>query len=163
MNEWIDNIIEKQPALTEKDKALRDAFVDQYILDNDPVNAVIRLGYNLSYAKHMAEQFMLDSYVLNLIQSKKLEPVLIDEKRKSWISNELMSRAQYQGPGASETAKILALRTLMELHGLAGPSKPKPVKNAAPGGVMIVPQYKDAEEWEKTAITSQKNLMSNAT
>lgn len=163
MAEWIDSIVEKQPALTEQDMQRRDVFLEKYFEDYDALNAALKMGYTKSYAEHMAKQFMYDSYVLNAIDQRKRDPIRRDEELKVYLTNALIQRAQYQGPGATETAKILALRTLGELHGLMGPSKPKAIKNEAPGGVMVVPQYADAEEWERVAIQSQKELTSNAT
>lgn len=119
MDNWIENIASRQPALTEHDRRLRDDFVEQYFLDHNPIRAVIRLGYNKSYAEHMSQQFMLDSYVLNEIERRKLIPRCKKAQLKEWISAELMSRATYEGPGASETAKIAALKVLIDLHELS--------------------------------------------
>ena len=120
MESW-SSIAQFQPALTPQDKEVRDHFIEQYFLDFNSRNAIIRLGYNPSYADHMARQFMSDSYVLNGIEQKKRQGVTDEAKDglKSWITAELMSRAQYNGPGSTETAKISALKVLIDLHGLA--------------------------------------------
>ena len=132
MENWIETIASRQPALSEQDRALRDDFVKQYFLDNNPVRAVIRLGYNKEYAEHMSKQFMLDSYVLNEIERVKLIPRGKKAQLKEWVSAELMSRAMYDGPGASEAAKIAALKVFIDLHKL--------------------------NEVEVTAVTSQETL-----
>ena len=112
----IQNIAERQPALTENDRRLRGQFVDEYFVDLDPTKAVLRLGYNFQYARHMAEQFMLDSFVLKEISNRKNEsPVQMGSR--AWVENELLSRAIYSGPGQSETAKIAALKLYAEMKG----------------------------------------------
>ena len=116
----IESIASKQPALTNNDMRLRDDFIREYFEDFNEILAVIRLGYNTAYAEHMATQFMTDTYVRINIEKRKREPVNHDkEKLIAWVSNELMSRAQYDGPGRSESSKIMALKVFIDLHGLA--------------------------------------------
>lgn len=167
MTDWISEIASKQPALTEHDRQMRDDFVGQYMLDFDPVDAVIRLGYNESYANHMAKQFMMDTYVLNLIVLRKRQSCTPEANdpaaMQALIKNELVAMVQHKGYGASAAAKLGALRLLAEIEGLVGSGKNKlKVEDGDnSGGVMQVPYFADSESWEQHAIKTQHDLVSS--
>lgn len=50
--------------LTEREIAVRDYFVAEYVKDNDPYRACIRMGFLAAFAPDQAKAFMNDGYVL---------------------------------------------------------------------------------------------------
>lgn len=73
--------------LTDAEKAVRDLFVDQYVKDNDPYRACIRMGFLAAFAPDQAKAFMEDGYVL---------------RKLSWIA------AQASNPSDADKAELLA-------------------------------------------------------
>lgn len=144
----VHDIASMQPALTQKDMQVRDNFVEQYFLDFMPIRAVIRLGYNETYAEHMANQFMRDSYVLNQIEHKKRNINEQEQKLrlKAWVTAELMSRAQ--DCLSADGARISALRTLITLHGLHQPIEKSPLTPPDPKLVRdVIPEVVSRQEF----------------
>jgi hypothetical protein len=52
-----------EPALTEKEVILRDAFVAEYLKDFDAYQACLRLGFQATYAVQWAHTLFNDGYV----------------------------------------------------------------------------------------------------
>jgi hypothetical protein len=75
------------PALTEKEVAVRDMFVTEYVKDNDPYRACIRMGFLAAFAPDQAKIFMSDGYVL---------------RKLAWL------QAQATNPSESDKAEMLA-------------------------------------------------------
>jgi hypothetical protein len=64
-------VSELSDTLTKQEKATRDRFVEQYLIDYEPVSAVIRLGYQEAFAQQYAKQFMTESYTLKKIAERE--------------------------------------------------------------------------------------------
>src|SRR6188768_1440292 len=60
----LDPMKMEPPVLTEAEMAVRDLFVDQYVKDNDPYRACLRMGFLAAFAPDQAKAFMSDGYVL---------------------------------------------------------------------------------------------------
>lgn len=150
--------------LSPGEKALRDKFVDQYLIDFSPVSAALRIGFKMPYAAEMSSRFMEESYVRNKIvqlQAKAAEnPEVEDEETKRNIRIGLIKEAHYTGPGSSHAARVTALKTLATLYGMEAPKKSE-VEVKHRGGVMAVPGIADPDAWEDAALDSQQKLVSD--
>lgn len=113
---WINQIISMQPALSEQDKLLRDAFVDKYMESENAIEAVIKLNYTRNYAEHIASQFMMDAYVLNLIEARKKQPPLDKQTLTNIITADLLRIGR---TSLSDNARVSAYRLVAALHTLA--------------------------------------------
>jgi len=116
---------EAEPELTPREKALRDAFVKEYLTDYHPVRAAIRLGFKAGIAETYADKFMRESYVLKQISSTEQSNGNID----GIIKNSLIKEANYFGPGSSASARVSALAQLAKNEGIE--KSPQTVVNTA--------------------------------
>lgn len=110
---WV-NPDEAEPELSAKEKALRDAFVREYLIDYDAVKAAIRLGFKSSVADTYAGRFMSESYVLRQIAHKQHNNGNIQDV----IRNTLLKEANYYGPGSSASARVSAIAQLAKNEGI---------------------------------------------
>lgn len=155
----------KAQELSEKEKDLRNKFVDEYLLDYDQTAAAIRIGFSASFAQTYAERFMLEPYVRKritdmqtaLAEDDRLEAEL-DRRR---IRAGLMREAHYRGPGSSHAARVSALAKLASIRDMDAPIKTK-TDVTMRGGVMLVPAIASIEDWEKAAQASQGNLQKDS-
>lgn len=115
---WVTE--ESDPELTPQEKALRDAFVAQYLLDYNPVKAAIRIGYKASIAGTYAARFMDESYVLRKIAELERG----DEDIARVIKSGLVREANYNGPGASHGARVAAITQLSKIEKLDMSNQP---------------------------------------
>lgn len=150
-----------EPELTEREKALRDLFVDEYFYDRDPYAAAIRVGFMQTFARDEAARFMNEVYVRRQIKQRE-ERMLgnnpdTDEFKKKMIEQQLLREANYRGPGSSHAARVSALAKLASLYGMDIKSTPEEEENAL-GGVMVVPAMTSADQWEQSAATQQRKL-----
>lgn len=147
--------------LTEEQKKLRDRFVEQYMIDFEPVGAAIRVGYAKLYAKEYAQKFMDEPYVRQAI-ARKMVAASEDEKTednedKRRVRKLLIREATNYGPGSSHAARVAALGKLASVFGMEAPTKSHHEHNHR-GGVMAVPGIAGPQEWEDAAVASQKKL-----
>ncbi len=153
--------------LSQREIALRDLFVAEYLVDYDMMKAAMRCGFAQQMAVEYGQKLFYDSYVqvkLSRIGIGKNdgseETVAYDKKR---IQEALMREAHNYGPGSSHAARVSALKALAEIHSLverkvAGQKS----ANAPQGGVMTVPAIADLTEWEQAASASQDALIQHA-
>lgn len=148
--------------LTSTELELRTEFVKYYLFDYSPVNAAIRCGYIRSEAKKLAERFMDEPVVLQMIQEKKrnvsLDPegdYIEDAKRQ--VMNTLIreSNNYTSGTGTSRTAAATNLAKLMGME----PEKTTNVNMTGGSCVMQVPMIADISGWEEAASKSQAKLV----
>jgi len=102
---------------TPQQKALWDKFIVEYMKDFNPLEACLRIGFNLTFAQEYSRIFMGQPYVQQKIMERKLEP--IDEKGhidkvKSLIEATLMECMQNGQPAT----RVVAAKTLAGIHGL---------------------------------------------
>lgn len=151
--------------LSEKEKVLRNKFVDEYLLDFDQTAAAIRVGFSASFAQTYAEKFMQEPYVRKriadmqtaLAQDEKLEA----EQDKRRIRAGLLREAHYRGPGSSHAARVSALGKLATIRDMDAPIKLK-TDVTMRGGVMMIPAIANIEEWQMAAQASQENLQKDS-
>lgn len=151
--------------LSDKEKGLRNKFVDEYLIDFDQTAAAIRIGFSASFAQTYAEKFMTEPYVrkritdmqIALTEDEKIEAEL-DRRR---IRAGLMREAHYRGPGSSHAARVSALGKLATIRDMDAPIKVKGDFTHR-GGVMMVPGISNLEDWEKAAQASQTDLQKDS-
>lgn len=150
--------------MSEREKALRDMFVSEYLVDYDQVKAAQRCGFNLQFAVEYAKRFMEESYVQQRIRDvtfMKVDEKAIEQFDKTRIKAALMAEAHYRGPGSSHAGRVAALSKLASLYGMEAPKK-SAMDVTHKGGVMAVPGIASLAEWEQTAAESQDKLVANA-
>jgi hypothetical protein len=147
--------------MTEREKALRDMFVAEYLIDYNQVNAAMRCGFPREFAVRYASQFMDEAYVQRKIKSVEYtgnDEVAEAEYNRKRIKNQLMREAHYRGPGSSHAARVSALAALAKLENMEPASQHKHDVNMQ-GGVMRIPAPPNSTEaWEATAVQSQADL-----
>jgi hypothetical protein len=110
-------------SLTELDIKMRERFIAQYIIDFDPLQAALRMGYGSQAASAVGAQFMEDAYVLNRIEYEKDRLGISTEE-------ELHRRRVVAGlyriandKKASHSAQVSAFSQLAKIIGLEAPVK----------------------------------------
>ena len=155
-----------QPPLemSEREKALRDLFVSEYLVDYDQVKAAQLCGFTLQFAVEYAKKFMEEPYVQRRIREvtfMKVDEKAIEQFDKTRIKAALMAEAHYRGPGSSHSGRVAALSKLASLYGMEAPKKGS-MDVTHRGGVMAVPGIASLSDWEQVAAESQDQLVANA-
>lgn len=105
-----------EPALTEKETILRDAFVSEYLKDFDPYQACLRLGFQATYAIQWASTLFNDGYVQRKI-------TFMTSKAEASPEQEAMDRAMIEVTlrkvmqRGSDSARVAAVREFRALKG----------------------------------------------
>jgi hypothetical protein len=151
-----------QQALSPQEKALRDKFVTEYLVDYDAWAACIRVGFLKSVAIEYAGHFMQEPYVQQQIALRQQgEPGNTKEQEaieRRLVKQWLIQEARYKGPGASHSGRVQALGHLKNMLDLDGTKKVKKDVTHR-GGVMLVPAISSVDEWEKAAAVEQDKLI----
>lgn len=152
---WDERVME--PDLTPAEKALRDQFVEQYLVDFDPFKAALRIGFLHSVAMTYAQQLMQEGYVLREIaRRERIDPE--DDKAQAARDRQLtlntLRQAAQNGPYASRVAAAAKLASIL---GMDAPIKTQQEVTHR-GGVMMVPAIANVDEWEREAQKSQEKL-----
>lgn len=121
------SVEDREPELSGKEKALRDAFVREYLDDYDPVKACVRLGYKLTVATTYAARFMEESYVLKKISETRSNGGDVNSIIKSGLARE----ANFYGAGSSHGARVSALAQLSKIEGMEKSAAPTTQINQA--------------------------------
>lgn len=151
---------------TWREKALRDLFVKEYLVDYDSIGAAMRVGYNRGIAKEYAVRLMDEPYVMRQIAKQEGAPIEEDEKTaKKRIMAGLVREANYRGAGSSQAARVAALGKLAQLYGMEPATKTKTELTGADGqpltsGQFIIPGVMTPEQWEAAAAKQQAELVS---
>ena len=152
--------------LGEQEKALRDTFVAEYLVDYDPLAAAMRCGFAASFAGDYAKKFLNESYVQQRLKQEQLtEPgskqdVEDEEKlNKRKILMGLLREAH--NPMISGSARVAALSRLAVIYGMDQPLKAD-AAGMHRGGVMMVPAIANLDAWENAAVASQTQLVLEA-
>lgn len=150
--------------LSVREKALRDSFVREYLIDYNAHAAAIRIGYGPAYARDYAIRLMEEPYVLHQIKQVECAPSEdSEEEMKKRVMAGLVREANYRGPGASAAARVSALAKLAAIHGMDAPIRSKTEISGLEGqalvGVIVVPGLMTPEEWEIAAAKQQEALV----
>jgi hypothetical protein len=154
-----------QSELSPREKALRDEFIKQYLVDLDGWAAAIRVGFLRSVAAQYATMLLEEPYVRREITRLQMEeqadPTTKDAFDRRMVRASLMREAHAKGPGSSHAARVQALAKLCNILEMDGAVKVKS-EVTHKGGVMVVPGIASVEDWEKAATASQEQLVQNA-
>lgn len=147
-----------EPGLSPGEKALRDKFVIEYLVDFDEYRAALRVGFLPSVAATYCKQFIDEGYVQREIARLQREQQA-DPKAQQGHDRELilstLRQAMQNGPYAS---RVQAAAKFAAILGLDAPIKTQN-ENIHRGGVMMVPAIANVEDWEKAAQASQEKLV----
>lgn len=105
-----------EPALTEKEILLRDAFVSEYLKDFDAYKACLRLGFLTTYATHWSQTLLNDGYVQRKLSHMTAKPVSSpeqDEHDRAMVENTLRLVMQR----GSDSARVAAVREFRAMKG----------------------------------------------
>jgi hypothetical protein len=150
------------PELSDREKALRDLFCAEFLVDEHPIKAALRCGFQEAFAKEYAARFMNEPYVQRKIQDLKHAPVdmgKMEEYDKQTVRAVL--RREMQNEGSTGAARVQAAAKMASILGM---DKPVEVKNehTHKGGVLMVPTIANINDWEAAAVASQAQLASDA-
>ena len=89
-----------EPALSEREQAVRDYFVNEYLKDFDPFRACVRMGFLAAFAIDQSKIFMQDGYVLRKIAHMTRQAPIAGEQDKAemlqnlrWLAHNSSSHA----------------------------------------------------------------------
>lgn len=148
--------IYRERELSEDDKLLRQAFVDQYMKYRNAYRACIELGFMAPYANDWAKMFMDEGYVRRLITEKQraINSKEAQLERQQTYRTLMEEQATYYGPGASHSSRVAAIAHLMKLEGMF---EGEIEANSVPS-VMVVPNVGSVEQWSNNAGEQQRKL-----
>ena len=151
------------PELTEQERALRDRFVDEYLVDYSPLNAARRVGFSNAFAEEYSKRFMTEPYVRQRIKKLETSSTVdeddLEEYNKKRIRAQLMREAHDQF--STGAARVAALGKLMSMYGMDAPTRiQQEIEHR--GGVMRVPAIASLDDWERTAMAQQTALTESA-
>lgn len=159
--DWAWAKLEPEPDPGEK--ALRDQFVDEYLVDYDIVAAASRCGFQKAFAEEFAKRLWNEAYVQRRIkqaEQRPVDPEALEAYDRNRIRAALMREAH--NPYTSGGARVAALSKLMSLYGMDAPTKAPDAATSHRGGVMMVPAIADPDAWERTAMPLQVKLSEDA-
>jgi hypothetical protein len=105
-----------EPALTEREILLRDAFVAEYLKDFDSYKACLRLGFQATYATVWSETLMRDGYVQRKISYMTSRPSSTPEQEefdRAMVETTLRLVMQR----GSDSARVAAVREFRAMKG----------------------------------------------
>lgn len=154
-NDWADEV-----KLSTREKALRDLFVKEYLVDFDAISACLRCGFTSVTAQQYAHKFMEEGYVQKKLATEQAKFGSVDdvdskEALKQQIITGLIREAHNRGTGSSHSARVAALSKLASIVGLDAVNK---LMAGEQSGVMMVPAIASLDDWEAAAQASQEKL-----
>lgn len=154
------------PPMSEREKALRDLFVREYLQDYDAIGACLRCGFMRAFAEEYAKKFMSEPYVrqqIAIIDSTTPLPNSGNKDADEYNKRRIVQRLFFEAHNMNGTqaARVSALKELAAIHGLTDkviedPNKGKKVHR---GGIVMVPEIADVTQWEQLATTTQEKLV----
>lgn len=153
-----------EPELTEREKELRNLFVNELLVDETkPVEAALRCGFQIAFAKDYAMKFLNEAYVQKRIQ--EVRHIKVDAKIENEYDEQTIRsvlRREMQNQFGSPAARVSAAAKLQELidrdKEAALASKGA---SGVRGGVLLVPMIANVDEWEAVAMASQAKLVAD--
>lgn len=101
------------PQLTEGEQKVRDYFVAEYVKDNDPYRACIRMGFLAAFAPDQAKAFMQDGYVLRKLAYLASQSVVPSDSDKA----ELLANLRWLSFNGTPASRAQASKLYMEAQG----------------------------------------------
>lgn len=106
------------PEPTERQKALWDLFVAEYVKDWIGVQAAMRVGFNLTYAKEFAPIFLSEPYVQRKIMEFKTTPLEDEAGRRERMRAEIEAKLRANMNCGDPKVEVAAATKLGEMNGL---------------------------------------------
>jgi hypothetical protein len=160
MSDFEDQTIDEPTytvTLSLRERQLRDKFVAEYLSDYDALQAAMRIGYSLAFAKEYSIKLMQDPYVLQQIKKTEGDTVSNEpEDVKKRIVAGLMREANFRGAGSSQSARVAAWSKLASLYQMD--VVPKGAEEGEGAGEFVVPGMITEEEWTRRAAAQQTAL-----
>lgn len=150
------------PELTDREKALRNAFVDEYLIDYDETAAAQRVGFQVGFAKDYAVRFMNESYVrqrIEFVKHSKVDTIKMEQFDKETVRAVL--RKEMHNNFGTAAARVQAAAKMAAILGMDKPVETKH-DHTHKGGVLMVPAIANLNDWEALATESQQKLVSDA-
>lgn len=163
-----NELLTTEPHMSPEEKALRDAFVLQYLRDSDWQNAALRMGYTQETCLEFARQMSDCPYVRRAIadatapdwlkpdpEADKLnkfseDPEVLQRQVIATLQREMHAR----GAGSSQQGRIAAAKELARIYKMGETEDTTKVVQS----VMVVPQIGSVDDWEKAAKDQQAKL-----
>ncbi len=99
--------------LNEREIAVRDFFVSEYVKDFDPFRACIRMGFLAAFAVDQAKTFMQDGYVLRKVAFLTTKPPTANDQDKA----EMLANLRWLAHNGSPAVRVSATAKYMEAQG----------------------------------------------
>lgn len=99
--------------LTEREIAVRDYFVAEYVKDNDPYRACIRMGFLAAFAPDQAKAFMNDGYVLRKLAYLQQQAQAPSETDRA----EMLANLRWLSFNGTPASRAQATKQYMEAQG----------------------------------------------
>jgi hypothetical protein len=153
------------PELSERERQLRNLFVDEYLVDEDKIEAAIRCGFQAAFAEDYALKFLREPYVQGRIKQLKYQRYQNakskDEFDRIRVREWLISEARCKFNTGS--ARVAALAKLANILDMDAPIKTHNINQTTlKAGVMVVPAIASLDSWEAAAVESQTKLVADA-
>lgn len=121
MQDSFESIPDLTQSLSEKEIVLRENFIREFMVDFEPYNACLRMGFMPVFANDWSKRLLQDPYVqrgiAKLMRQAQPDPKEQEAQDLALVKNTLRENMQ-RGPFASRTA---AARLFAEMHGWAKP------------------------------------------
>ena len=155
---YLNPQLQDQP-LTPEEFELRVEFVRLYRHSQDAYQTCLSLGFMGVYAQDWAKRFLQEGVVHRLIEQfdAEEETEVAIARRKRASRNWMQREANYFGKDASHSARVTAIANLMKMDNMFEPEVSRHEVTHR-GGVMMVPQITNPDEWGKHAAASQQSL-----
>jgi hypothetical protein len=123
---WEQTLLIDASHLSPGERAVRDKFVEEYLLDRDPTAACLRIGYDGPLAIQRGFEFLEESYVQKRIayldyHFEQEDPEAAQKRERRILKASLMREAHYRGPGSTHAARVAALSKLAQLARMDAP------------------------------------------
>jgi len=106
------------PEPSAQQKALWDRFVQEYVLDWQPVTAAIRCGFNVTFANEYAPIFLGEPYVQRKIAEYRTKPREDDATRRDSVKAKIEAALEAALACGDPKVTVAAAAKLGEMHGL---------------------------------------------
>lgn len=144
--------------LDDASKAMRQAFVAEYVKDFNATKAVIRMGWNgaIGYIRKKGSELLREPYVQQLI-----EAFLASVKEDAIVTRQrILAGLVTEANNAPEAAT--RVNAWAHLGKMLGMYVEKKEVNITGSGVMLVPATGTPDDWERAAEESQRKLKQDA-
>jgi len=149
--------ISKLPAgKNSNEKTLDERFVEEYLIDRDPVSAAIRVGVRRQQLENRVRTWMSNPDVLRKIREATdgadIDSMITPQRVMAGFIEVAFDKT---APAASRNAALRELAQFKKMY----PEKEDPDKNRTYArNVMFVPAAPSLEDWEKAATAQQATL-----